>query len=97
MTSEVVQIPSDVIHCSEKVLEYLDEKLSPGQIVCNNAYVKASSFMPRYEIGKIGGGKIVWFRVQNVPQQYWDEVVHPGLKHIADRLDRGIGFAAQVT
>ncbi len=63
-----------------KVQQYLDEKLSPGQIYVDATRTRAVA----YHV--VPGMKAPWFRIHKVPLKYWDAVVEPGLKHLAKSM-----------
>ena len=81
--SSGIMFTREIKECIKLVSAYLNEKLSPGQII---------RFPPNkeYRLGYVGAGKAVWFSVVNVPKKFMDGVIRPGLHEIAERLNRDI-------
>lgn len=97
---EMVQGYSTVMKFGRTVEQYLEEKLSPGQVVRNEQLVSrppgASNliflkyFEPEFRTYFIGHDGLVQVRLREVPSKYFMEVVRPGLTEIAQKHSRSI-------
>lgn len=71
--------------CGDAVQKYLEEKLSPGQIVYPLAHP------PRcYIMGKAGDKCALTFQLYKVSATYWRGLVFPGVKLLAVKYNREV-------
>lgn len=76
------------IRRGREVQKYLEEKLSPRQILYNRDSFEQNEAFHMHT----SDTSAIWFRIYDVPVQFWEKVIRPELERMAKRFDCEVKF-----